>query len=200
MVYLHQINVSDVIPWYFQLIFSCQHKTFLCTCMASINNDTLRFSHLLILGLRPANERRRHKVTPVSHWLGANLESVLNVLDRLDRLNISLDLLTVFRWVYLMVIPISIIENGESSLVVPGLMATTTVVAGSGDKIVRDTLQWRYNESNGVWNHQPQDCLFNRSFRCRSKKTSKLRVTGLCAGNSSSIVVMFHQSIENDAT
>ena len=30
----------------------------------------------LILGLRPANERRRYKVTP-SHWLGANLESAL---------------------------------------------------------------------------------------------------------------------------
>ena len=30
---------------------------------------------------------------------------------------------------------------------------------------------------------QPHDCWFNRSFRHRSKKTSKLRVTGLCAGN-----------------
>ena len=29
-----------------------------------------------------------------------------------------------------------------------------------------------------------RDCLLNRLFRCRSKKTSKLRVTGLCAGNS----------------
>ena len=28
------------------------------------------------------------------------------------------------------------------------------------------------------------DCLLNRSLRRRSKKTSKLRVTGLCAGNS----------------
>ena len=33
-------------------------------------------------------------------------------------------------------------------------------------------------------NHQPQDCLLNRLFRHRSKKTSKLRVTGLCEGNS----------------
>ena len=32
----------------------------------------------LILGLHPANERRRHKVTP-SHWLGANLESALGI-------------------------------------------------------------------------------------------------------------------------
>ena len=32
---------------------------------------------------------------------------------------------------------------------------------------------------------QPHDCLLKRSFRRRSKKTLKLRVTGLCAGNSS---------------
>ena len=33
-------------------------------------------------------------------------------------------------------------------------------------------------------NHQPHNCLLNRLFRRRSKKTSKLRVTGFCAGNS----------------
>ena len=37
---------------------------------------------------------------------------------------------------------------------------------------------------DGVSNHQPHHCLFNRLFRRRSKKTSKLRVTGLCEGNS----------------
>ena len=36
----------------------------------------------------------------------------------------------------------------------------------------------------GVSNHQPHDCFFNCLFRRRSKKTPKLRVTGLCAGNS----------------
>ena len=35
-----------------------------------------------------------------------------------------------------------------------------------------------------VSNRQPHDCLLNRLFRRRSKKTSKLRVTGLCEGNS----------------
>ena len=45
-------------------------------------------------------------------------------------------------------------------------------------------LQWRHNGHDGVSNHQPHDCLLNRLFGCRSKKTSKLRVTGLCAGNS----------------
>ena len=47
------------------------------------------------------------------------------------------------------------------------------------------TLQWLHNERDGVSNHQPHDCLFNRLFRSRSKKTSKHRVTGLCAWNSS---------------
>ena len=46
------------------------------------------------------------------------------------------------------------------------------------------TLQWRHNGRGGVSNHQPHDCLPNRSFGRRSKKTPKLRVTGLCAWNS----------------
>ena len=46
------------------------------------------------------------------------------------------------------------------------------------------TLQWPHNEHDCVSNHQPHDCLLNRLFRRRSKKTSKLRVTGLNAGNS----------------
>ena len=45
------------------------------------------------------------------------------------------------------------------------------------------TLQWRHNGQDGVLNHQTHDCLLNRLFRRRSKKTSKLRVTGLCAAN-----------------
>ena len=45
-------------------------------------------------------------------------------------------------------------------------------------------LQWRHNGCDSVSNHQSHDCLLNRLFRPRSKKTSKLRVTGLCAGNS----------------
>ena len=46
------------------------------------------------------------------------------------------------------------------------------------------SLHWRHNERDGVSNQQRIDCLFSRLFRLRSKKTSKLRVTGLCAGNS----------------
>ena len=46
------------------------------------------------------------------------------------------------------------------------------------------TLQWRHNEHDGVSNYQPHHCLLNLLFGRRSKKTSKLRVTGLCVGNS----------------
>ena len=46
------------------------------------------------------------------------------------------------------------------------------------------SLRWRHNELDGVSDHQPRDCLLNLLFRRRSKITSKLRVTGLCAGNS----------------
>ena len=45
-------------------------------------------------------------------------------------------------------------------------------------------LQWRHNESDGVSYHQRLQCLLNSWFRRRSKKTSKLRVTGFCPGNS----------------
>ena len=45
------------------------------------------------------------------------------------------------------------------------------------------TLQWGHNEGVGVSNELCPDCLLNRLFSRRSKKTSKLRVTGLCEGN-----------------
>ena len=54
--------------------------------------------------------------------------------------------------------------------------------------LVLKQTSWHYNdvinERDGASNHQPHDCLLSRLFRRRSKKTSKLRVTGLCAGNS----------------
>ena len=45
------------------------------------------------------------------------------------------------------------------------------------------SLQWLHDGPDVVSNHQPHDCLLNRIFRRGSKKTSKLAVTGLCAGN-----------------
>ena len=51
-------------------------------------------------------------------------------------------------------------------------------------RILLLALQWRHNGRDGTANHQPRYCFLNRLFMCRSKKTSKLRITGLCAGNS----------------
>ena len=45
-------------------------------------------------------------------------------------------------------------------------------------------LNWLHNWRDSVSNRQPRHCLPNRLFRRRSKKTPKLRVTGLCEGNS----------------
>ena len=46
----------------------------------------------------------------------------------------------------------------------------------------RTSLQWRH-ECDDVSNHHCFDCLLNS--KCRSKKTSWLRITGLCAENPS---------------
>ena len=50
--------------------------------------------------------------------------------------------------------------------------------------LLSESLLWRHNGDECVSNCQPHDCLLNRLFGRWSKKTSKLRVTGLCAGNS----------------
>ena len=57
--------------------------------------------------------------------------------------------------------------------------------ASAGMEYVSDiSLQWRHNGRNSVSNHQPRECLLSRLVKRRSRKTSKLRITGLCAGNS----------------
>ena len=58
------------------------------------------------------------------------------------------------------------------------------LIQGTRWGLRRGSLRWRHNGRDDVSNHQPHDCLLNRLFRRRSKKTSKLRVTGLCARNS----------------
>ena len=69
----------------------------------------------------------------------------------------------------------------------PGTAGTVERYVGRGNYhtgwLQGDTsLQWRHIRHDGVWNHQPQDCLLNRLFRRRSKKTSKLLVTGFVRG------------------
>ena len=60
------------------------------------------------------------------------------------------------------------------------------------------TLQWPHNGRDGIPIHQPHDWLLNRSIRRRSKKTPKLRVTGLYAGNSP-VTGEFHAQVASDA-
>ena len=50
--------------------------------------------------------------------------------------------------------------------------------------VIGDTLRWRHNGHDDISNHQPHHCLLNGLFGRRSKKTSKLRATGLYVGNS----------------
>ena len=50
------------------------------------------------------------------------------------------------------------------------------------DHIRSQTSQWRHDEREGVSNNQHHHCLLNRSFRRRSKKTSKLRVSSPLRG------------------
>ena len=69
-----------------------------------------------------------------------------------------------------------LVPSGTKAKPLPELMPIQICVAIS--------LQWHHNECNGVSNHQSHKCLLNHLFRRRSKKTSQLHVTGLCAGNS----------------
>ena len=45
-------------------------------------------------------------------------------------------------------------------------------------------LLWCHNARDGVSNNQPRGCLLNRLLRHKSKEKLKLRVAGLCVGNS----------------
>ena len=66
----------------------------------------------------------------------------------------------------------------------PGLYGLNFTTASSATKAKGKPWEWRHNERDGVSNYQRLGCLHNRLFRRISKKTSKLRVTGLCEGNS----------------
>ena len=80
--------------------------------------------------------------------------------------------------------------NGKSTRVwsfAPPLARTGTTSASRterGRECCVESLQWRHNGRDSVSNHQPRECLLSRLIRRRSKKTSKPRVTDLCAGNS----------------
>ena len=43
---------------------------------------------------------------------------------------------------------------------------------------IKNPVQWRHYDRNGISNNRCLECLINHFFRCRSTKTPKLRVTG----------------------
>ena len=74
-------------------------------------------------------------------------------------------------------------EKANMILVLRAMCRATPIVTLRGAPSGK-SLEWRHYGHDSVSNHQPHDCLLNPLLRRRSKKTSKLRVTGLCAGNS----------------
>ena len=60
------------------------------------------------------------------------------------------------------------------------------ILLTKGPSVMRKafSLLWCHNDHGGISNHQPHGCLLNCLFRRKSKKTSKLRITDLCAENS----------------
>ena len=70
------------------------------------------------------------------------------------------------------------------SMVCSSVCTSSNFISDTTQDSNYNSLQWRHNGRDSVSNHQSHDCLLDSLFRRRSKKTSKLRVTGLCAGNS----------------
>ena len=74
--------------------------------------------------------------------------------------------------------------SGTVCFQVDTLLVYDFLFVTAADTFLSITLRWRHNDHDDVSNHQLHGRLLNRLFRRRSKKTSKLRVTGLCVGNS----------------
>ena len=72
----------------------------------------------------------------------------------------------------------------QCSVSVIPVLRTDTIVRTCFTDSYNMTTQWRHSKRGGVSNHRRLDCLLNRLFRRRSKKTSKPSVTDLCEGNS----------------
>ena len=73
-------------------------------------------------------------------------------------------------------------DYGKTNSEVSSRLSGVTGLVTSNEQAI--PLEWRHNERDCVSKHRSPDCLVNRLFRRRSKKTSKPRVTGLCAGSS----------------
>ena len=94
------------------------------------------------------------------------------------------EIILIVEWNYwLLYLNLNLISNsnlaGSSVSGVASLVYPSCDCYAHRETQLKLSLRWRHNEHDGISNHQPHDCLLNRL----SKKTSKLRVTGLCDGN-----------------
>ena len=117
-------------------------------------------------------------VCKVSKYFTSNTDSH-SVRSAYDNIEIILELGAKKRVRYCQNIYDRTVNKQESHSYLTGVSATVWATTKK-----MKSLQWRHNDCDGVSNHQPHHCVLSRLFRRRSKKISKLRVTGLCAGNS----------------
>ena len=133
------------------------------------SSSTKTVPHLLHNGLSFCNYRSTSSIIPPDSLSSRRFVSTLIQLTAISVILISKTYYHVF------------IKHSPTTLCVLSLIAFM-IPECIWD--VMKTLQWRHNVRDGVSNHQPHDCLLNRLFRRRSEKTSNLRVTGFCEGNS----------------
>ena len=90
----------------------------------------------------------------------------------------------IFNYFSLLRLKSFLVEETEPFILHSEYPSPWTPGASASAAAAMTSLLWRHNEHDSVSNHQPRGSLLNRLFRRLSKKTSKLRVTGLCVGNS----------------
>ena len=78
------------------------------------------------------------------------------------------------------------VQNNDADTIIRSV-ASFLLKGGDSSRII---------QADGVSNHQRLDCILNRLFGHRSKKTSKLHVTGLCKGK---FPVQRASNAENDS-
>ena len=109
-----------------------------------------------------------------------HVQQLRNPYQICTRTTIMFSFYWLFSWNYIIVN----LHIQWGSLPRSWLVQTYLKIGNPKEGIKQYPLHWRQNDHDGVSNHQQHGCLLNRLFSRRSKQTSKLRVTGLCVGNS----------------
>ena len=194
----HVIGLSIITMWYACLIY----HTYTCKCFIFTNwiqacyHDTMKTMAWIFIPLIHANIHMNIECKHMCPFRGKQ-KILFNIRKSRNMLNfIVLFCIWYHEWQYRDCFWNSMhwhnVHNGticifRTSDPLYYMVSVTVVSTGAGDDMLPNSfspLKWRHNGRDSVSKHQPHDCLLNRIFRCRSKKTSKLRVTGLCAGNS----------------